>query len=222
MRDDAPDDMAFSKALIDYMIENYPVDPGRVYLSGFSNGAAQAQAMALVHPECVAAICHIDSNWPGMRDGPSEVDWHNVRPFAVGMALKSVYDYRIPVWYTYGSREPSYPVYRGSTQQHQYDFWKLYNNITIKPTPERDNPDPCGCGVPGDLYELTKPSLRHPAHAYDVQRFFSNDSEPENYYNYIMMRDKGHDVAEMDPALGWRMCVSSAVTPTAAWSGFKP
>jgi pimeloyl-ACP methyl ester carboxylesterase len=203
MGENGMDDVGYEAALIRYMIRNYPVDAGRVYLSGFSNGAAQAQATALVHPELVAAICHIDSNWPGYRDAPSDVDYKNVRPFVLGMERKKEYDYRIPVWYTYGSREPSYPIYKKSTQQYQYDLWKMYNNITVKPTPERDNPDPSGCGVPGDKYERLSPSGIHPHHAYDVQRFYTNDPEPKNYYNYVIMLGKAHDVAQLDPSLGW-------------------
>jgi len=203
MTDYGPDDIAFEKALIEYMIDNYPVDPTRVYLSGFSNGAAMAQSFALVHPEMIAAICHIDSNWPGMRNGPADVNYNDITPMRIGLELKKDYDWRMPVWYTYGSREPSYPVYDKCTQQWQYDYWKIYNNITVKPTPPQDNPDLSGCGVVGDKYERITPSARHPQHYYDVQRFYTNDPEPKNYYNYVMMHDKGHDVAEMDPTLGW-------------------
>lgn len=199
------DDVGFAAALIRYAAGKYPIDPGRVYLSGFSNGAAMAQAVALAHPELVAAICPIDSNWPGDRFHPSAVDWRDVRPFAIGMEKKAAYDWRMPVWYTYGSRESAYPVYDGSTQQHQYDFWKTYNNIGIVPTPPRERPDPCGCGVPGDVSEKIAPSRAHPRHEYDVQRFFSRDERGQsmNLYNFVAMRDKGHDVAPMDAFLGW-------------------
>ncbi len=203
MLPDLDDDVGFIAELIKYMAANYQIDPGRVYLSGFSNGAALAQAVALAHPELVAAICPIDSNWPGERFRACKVDWHDIIPFAEGMKKKTEFDYRIPVWYTYGSREPSYPVYNGSTQQHQYDFWKMYNNIDIKPTPERENPDPTGCGVKGDKTELLMPSESHPHHEYDVQRFYSKDEIPLNLYNYVVMRDKGHDIARMDATLGW-------------------
>lgn len=203
MDENGPDDVGFAVALIKYMIANYPVDEGRVYLSGFSNGAAQAQTVAMIYPELIAGICHIDSNWPGRRTGPTELNLEELMPFSLALEKKKKFDYRMPVWYTYGSREPSYPVYRGCTQQHQYDFWKRYNNIEIVPTPERDNPHPCGCGVPGQKYTLLKPSKRHPHHEYDVHSFFSMDKEPLNLYNYVLMRDKGHEVAEMDPALGW-------------------
>jgi len=203
MDESEPDDVGFAVALIKHMIANYPVDEGSVYLSGFSNGAAHAQAVAMVHPELIAGICHINSNWPGRRIGPSDINVEEMKPFSIALEKKKKFDYRMPVWYTYGSREASYPVYRGCTQQHQYDFWKRYNNIEIAPTPERDNPHPCGCGVPGHKYTLLKPSKRHPHHEYDVHSFYSMDKEPLNLYNYVLMRDKGHEVAEMDPALGW-------------------
>ena len=203
MAEDEEDDVGFTVSLINYMIEHYPVDKSRIYLSGFSNGAAHAQAVAMTHPELIAAICHIDSNWPGKRLGVSEFNYEEHRPFRLAIEKKKSFDYRMPVWYTYGNREPSYPVYRGCSQQHQYDFWKKYNNIEIQSTPELDNPHPCGCGVPGQKYELLKPSLRHPHHEYDVHRFYSMDDKPINLYNYVLMRDKGHDIADMDPALGW-------------------
>lgn len=203
MLENEADDVGFAISLIQYVLANYPVDETRIYLSGFSNGAAQAQVVAMTHPELIAAICHIDANWPGDRVGVTEVRYEKVTPFYLAMEKKKHFDYRMPVWYIYGSKEPSYPVYRGCTQQHQYDFWKKYNNIEVLPTPERENPHPCGCGVPGQKYEYLVPSKRHPQHAYDVQRFYSRDEEPVNYYNYVAMLGKGHDIAEMDAALGW-------------------
>jgi len=203
MQENLEDDVDFSAKLIKFITQNYPVDPERVYLSGFSNGAAFAMAVALAHPELVAAICPINSNWPGDRLKASKLDWCEVIPFAVGMERKKEFDYRMPVWYTYGSREPAFPVYNGSTQQHQYDFWKMYNNIEIKPTPERENPHPSGCGVEGDVTEILNPSERHPNHKYIVQRFFSRDETPINLYNYVIMYDKGHEVAPADVVLGW-------------------
>lgn len=197
------DDVGFAVALIRYMVEHYPVDEQRIYLSGFSNGAAHAQVVAMLYPELIAAICHIDSNWPGARRGPSQVDYRDVVPMRLAMEKKQEYDYRMPVWYTYGSRELSYPVYRYSTQQYQYDFWKQYNHIKIEETPGEDRPDHCGCGVPGEVQERVRPSQRHPHHYYDIQRFYVEDGEHENLYNYVVMHDKGHDVAQMDGALGW-------------------
>lgn len=203
LRADGADDLGFSVALIRYMIENHPVDRERVYLSGFSNGAAQAMMVAMLYPQLIAAICPIDSNWPGERIGPGELKPSDVALFERAMRKKEEFDYRMPVWYTYGSRELSYPVFCRSSQQHQYDFWKKYNHIRVEKTPELDNPDPCGCGVPGQIQERLRPSGRHPAHFYDVQRFYTEDPGHWNLYNYVVMHDKGHDIADMDPELGW-------------------
>lgn len=203
MYDNEMDDVAFSVALIHYMIAHYPVDAQRVYLSGFSNGASEAQVVAMTHPELIAAICPIDGNWPGERDRPSAVCYSDIKPMALAMEKKKQYDYRMPMWYTYGTREPSYPVYKHCTQQHQYDFWKQYNNIEVRETPERCAPHPCGAGVLGDVTEVLWPAVRHAEHWYEVNRFYTQDAQPENYYNFVMMHDKGHEIAEMDPVLGW-------------------
>lgn len=203
MNEDEMDDVAFSEALIRYMTAHYPVDPSRVYLSGFSNGSSQAMVTAMVHPELVAAICPIDGNWPGERIGPSEVDYEQIKPMALARRIQEKKDYRMPVWYTYGTREPSYPVYRGCTQQHQYDFWKRYNHIPVKETPEDGHEEPSGVGVCGDKTEILHSPADCAEHWYSIHRFYSDDPEPMNLYNYVMMHDKGHEVAELDPCLGW-------------------
>lgn len=198
---DEADDDAYLLSLVHHMIQKYPVDASRIYVSGFSNGAAQAQVFAMRHPKLTAGLCHIDSNWPGKRDGITELSVKDIRPFAMAMELKEEQDYRMPVWYTYGTREPSYPVYRGCSQQHQYDFWKVYNNIMVKETPPREQPHPCGCGVEGDTREQMHPLAVYPHLCYDIQRFYSK--EGENLYNYVLVRDKGHEVAPADAWLGW-------------------
>ena len=48
------------------------------------------------------------------------------------------------------------------------------------------------------------PSTAHPEHAYDVQRFNSEAPGRMNLYNYVVMLGKGHEIAPMDPELGWR------------------
>ena len=71
------------------------------------------------------------------------------------------------------------------------------------PTPELGDTENCNCGVVGDVHEEVKPSGRHPHHLYEIHRFFSLDEKPLNLYNYVIMHGKGHDIAEMDPYLGW-------------------
>ena len=109
----------------------------------------------------------------------------------------------MPVWYTYGTGEASCPVYKGCTQQHQYDFWKKFNNITIEETPVPGTPDAYESGVRGTVVETVRPSEVYPEQYYVINRFFTNDPTPENFYNYVLMHDKGHEVAPMDPVLAW-------------------
>lgn len=46
----------FLASVIEYMIQNYPVDPERVYSTGFSNGGAASVALTRDYPEYFAAI----------------------------------------------------------------------------------------------------------------------------------------------------------------------
>ena len=199
----AENDVDFCERLMNYAIANYPVDPERVYLSGFSNGAAMAQTVALLNPEKVAALFHIDSNWPGKYGGYMAVSEMDITPFRLGFERKKEYDFRMPVWYTYGSREISFPVFRESTQQNQYDLWKRYNNVPVQSTPAQGEDSPIDCGVKGDVEEVIYPSKRHSKHKYKIERFFSDDPEPLNLYNFVVMYDKGHEVAQMDAELGF-------------------
>lgn len=211
MQPDLDDDVTYIAALIRHMLRCYPLDSGRVYLSGFSNGAAMAHITAMCYPDLVTAIFPIDANWPGLRGCLFDLDWRDVIPMARGMKRKEETDYIVPVWYTYGSREPSYPVRRRSTQQYQYDYWKMYNRLSITPTPEDGDTVSCGCGAVGDLQETLRPCTRYPNHWYEIQRFANKDGE--YLYNYVVMHDKGHEVAPMDAALGWQFVSQFRRTP---------
>lgn len=198
------DDLSFSEALIRYMCNNYPVDTQRVYLSGFSNGAAHAQVVAMTYPELVAAICPIDTRWPGdTTQEPQNDQYEDNLPMYKALEKQKRFHYQMPVWYTYGTLEHDYPVVKGNSQQRQYDFWKKFNNIEIKPTPEKDAVHPCGCGVPGEVTERIQLSGRFPHHHYDIHRFYTKDDAHLNLYNYVLMHDKKHEVAWMDTTLGW-------------------
>jgi len=50
------DDLAFVDALLDTLIERYPVDTTRIYATGFSNGGMLTYALAIETPERFAAI----------------------------------------------------------------------------------------------------------------------------------------------------------------------
>ncbi len=194
MVDDQSDDVAYLSALIAYMKKTYAIDETRVYIGGFSNGSAMAQVFAMTNPEIIAAVCADNTRFCQDR---------NTRPFAIAGKKKLEFDYRMPVWYTYGTRDIEYPAVRGSGQQVQYDFWKAYNNITRKQTPYIDEPASCGVGVPGDVVEEYCPNPRYPQRKYTTHRFFSNDPKPLNLYNYSLADGKGHDCNPEEAWLGW-------------------
>ena len=189
-----PDDVSYLFALIAYMKQTYAVDETRVYIGGFSNGSAMSQVFAMTNPELIAAV---------IADNTRFCQNRNTKPFAIAGCKKLSYDYRMPVFYTYGTRDIEYPAVRGSGQQVQYDFWKSYNNILCKETPYIANADSSGVGVPGDVIETYYPNPRYPARKYTTHRFFSNDARPLNLYNYSLADGKGHDCNPEEAWLGW-------------------
>ena len=54
----------------------------------------------------------------------------------------------------------------------------------------------------GDTTEIIRPTDRHPDQWYQVQRFYTDDEARLNLYNFVVMHDKGHDIAQMDAELG--------------------
>jgi polyhydroxybutyrate depolymerase len=50
------DDVGFLSALIDTLSETYAVDPKRIFVAGFSNGASMAYRLACERPDRIAAI----------------------------------------------------------------------------------------------------------------------------------------------------------------------
>ncbi len=188
------DDCGFLEKLLDYMVERYPIDTTRIYMGGFSNGSSMSQVFAMTHPDRVAAV---------FANNSASYTYTHTRAFAIAGTKKLEYDYRMPVWYMYGSRDLEFPVVRGCGQQNQYDFWKGYNNITIKLTPYTNTQAAGGVGIVGDHVEFYQPSSRHPANTYMTNRFYSNDPEELNLYNYTLCIGKGHDSVPYEARLGW-------------------
>ena len=194
MLDSQLDDVAYLDHLIKYMKKTYPIDETRVYMGGFSNGSAMTQVFAMTHPEIIAGIFANNTRFCQNR---------NTKAFAIAGKKKLDYDYRMPVWYVYGTRDFEYPAVRGSGQQVQYDFWKSYNNITCKETPYISDKASCGVGVPGDKIEEYYPNPRYPERKFTTHRFYSNDEDQANYYNYTLVEGKGHDSLPEEAGIGW-------------------
>ncbi|MDP3427570.1 MAG: PHB depolymerase family esterase, partial [Humidesulfovibrio sp.] len=71
-RDQKADDVGYLAALISRLKADYPVDPRRVFLAGFSNGAMLASRFALERPGVAAAIASVAGYLPCDAPAPPE------------------------------------------------------------------------------------------------------------------------------------------------------
>ena len=58
------DDVGFISALIDTLISDYGIDPGRIYVTGISNGAIMSYRLACELSHKITAIAPVDGNIP--------------------------------------------------------------------------------------------------------------------------------------------------------------
>ena len=59
---DRPDDLAFMRGLVDWLVANEGIDRGRVFATGSSNGGAMSHKLACEAPDLVAGITTISAN----------------------------------------------------------------------------------------------------------------------------------------------------------------
>jgi len=85
------DDVGFISALIDSMIKNYNIDPGRVYITGISNGAIMSYRLACELSHKITAIAPVDGNIPHLLFH----DCYPVMPVSV-LAINNVNDPLVP------------------------------------------------------------------------------------------------------------------------------
>ncbi len=71
-RDQRVDDVGYLAALIARLKADYPVDPRRIHLAGFSNGAMLASRFALERPGVIASIASVAGYLPCDAQDPAE------------------------------------------------------------------------------------------------------------------------------------------------------
>lgn len=86
------DDVAFVEALLDMLIDNYPVDPRRVYTTGFSNGASMSFRLARELSNRFTAVAPV-----------AGVDWQE----------QPVPTHPVPLLYIVGTADPKSPYFGG-------------------------------------------------------------------------------------------------------------
>jgi polyhydroxybutyrate depolymerase len=74
------DDIAFFRALVALFHDKHGIDPRRVFIMGYSNGAQMAMRVALEAPDLVAAIAAVSANLPVAENS---VCGHVDKPVAV-------------------------------------------------------------------------------------------------------------------------------------------
>ena len=124
----APDDVGFLLALIDQLEGDYRVDPNRVFMTGFSNGAGMTNNFAGVHGSVLAGIGVVSGGWLTGFDVPVS-DMQPGGPLAVW------------VW---GSN-PGDDFENGSEtmaqeEQDQLQWWIGYNGDGMTPATTVDPP----------------------------------------------------------------------------------
>ncbi len=112
------DDIGFIEAVIDEMIENYPVDTSRVYIMGHSNGGIMAYRIAAELPYKVAAIAS--------NSGPMVYEYPPIAP--------------VPIIHIHGLQDPLIP-YEGDivgtvnvpSVETVIETWRLVNGCDPNP-----------------------------------------------------------------------------------------
>jgi polyhydroxybutyrate depolymerase len=107
---EAPDDAGFLLVLIEKLKKDYPIDPSRVYMTGFSNGGGMASAFAHLHAHLLAGIAPVSGGW---HEDPGAV------------APSSPPDAPMPVWVWRGTAEKLDQSISALMQmdQEQIQFW---------------------------------------------------------------------------------------------------
>ncbi|MEX1376016.1 MAG: PHB depolymerase family esterase, partial [Eubacteriales bacterium] len=182
-------DIEYLTRLIEHITDKYPVDKSRIYLSGFSNGSGMAQVLSALRPDLIAGLVAFNTRFP-MHDGVYEG----------ARKAKEKYDYRVPVFSTYGTKDAEYPPREGSGQFSQMTFWKWYNNIEAKPL---NGDDKSGAGTAGDcVVTLGEPSNGEKGEM-TWHQYYSMDNPSINYYNYTVVQGLPHTVEQRLIPTAW-------------------
>jgi poly(3-hydroxybutyrate) depolymerase len=137
------DDVGFIGALIDDVAAHHPLDRGRVYATGMSNGGMLVHQLAARHPEWFAAIAPVSASIGGMtRDGGT---------YIIPMPKQPV-----PIMIIHGMRDGFVLYDGGSSPNLQFPYrWKLSVPDALTFWAAAD-----GCSEPAEISEPVAEKLR--------------------------------------------------------------
>jgi polyhydroxybutyrate depolymerase len=118
------DDVAFIKALIDHLVESYPVDERRIYVTGMSNGGMMAHRVGIELSDRIAAIAPVMGAVVGAERSPA----HPVP----ALMINGLLDKSIPID---GSTRSGHAPHGTSTKAaiYQGEFWAKANGCADVP-----------------------------------------------------------------------------------------
>ena len=145
-----PSDIAFVLALIEHMKTVHPIDPSRIYVSGFSMGSMMTNALCCTYPEIFAGGAAFNAQnlgYFGTRSllQPALASGRRSQPDEEGPRWtkqtadekKKQYDYRVPFLQGAGLLDTlgtTWPIDDPDNLWLQtIDFWKQYNHIPVVP-----------------------------------------------------------------------------------------
>ena len=111
------DDVGFLSSLIDSLARVYDVDPKRVYVTGFSNGASMAYRLACERPDRIAAIAPVSG---GLAEG--------LMPACAARSHRP-----IPLLAIHGTADPVVPFDSGELEGN-LAYWVRRNGCATSPT----------------------------------------------------------------------------------------
>lgn len=111
--DDAPDDVMFTHAVIDYIAEHYAIDKQRVYATGLSSGGFMSYGLALMSPGTVQAIAPVAANVWG--------DDAYITKLAIAGEVPV-----IPIMHTHGTDDPTIGYIDKDDQPGDYQEYPLF------------------------------------------------------------------------------------------------
>jgi poly(3-hydroxybutyrate) depolymerase len=129
------DDVGFIESLIDYISGQYPIDPGRVYVVGYSNGGMMANRLGAMLAHRLAAIVDVAGavSAPGvLLPVPSE----RLSVLMVHGVLDEVVPYGGDQRYlSFSAGVDTWQQLQGYTQAHDADRSGNFSWITWRPSP---------------------------------------------------------------------------------------
>lgn len=131
-------------SILNRVLEAYPVDPGRVYMSGLSQGGSQTNTCLFRMPHRFAAVA------PNSCDFIRTSDNYDI-PFTP-QEYRKVKDTVVPVIYTTGANDASYYVPLNQWQPRKGWDGKLGDPETYKPAARDNEKDPTWIHDPAKGY----------------------------------------------------------------------